>query len=207
MMDDSGSSKGFGFIHFETEDAANTAIAKVNGMLLNGKKVYVGKFIPQREREKQLSEKVRFFTNIYVKNLGNTDREGLHALFRDFGRITSCAVMRHPDGASRGFGFVAFERFEDAERAVGEMHGKDLDNGYVLYVARAQKKAERHYQLRRRYERMKQERFQRLQGVNLFVKNLDDNVDDEMLKKEFSAFGKITSAKVSCNAKLFRVNV
>lgn len=34
-----GNSKGYGFIHFETEDAANKAIDKVNGMLLDGKKV------------------------------------------------------------------------------------------------------------------------------------------------------------------------
>lgn len=32
-------SKGYGFIHFETEDAAQKAIEKVNGMLLDGKKV------------------------------------------------------------------------------------------------------------------------------------------------------------------------
>jgi len=36
-----GNSKGYGFIHFETEDAANKAIEKVNGMLLDGKKVLV----------------------------------------------------------------------------------------------------------------------------------------------------------------------
>ena len=36
--DDQGS-KGYGFVHFETEEAAKQAIEKVNGMLLNGKKV------------------------------------------------------------------------------------------------------------------------------------------------------------------------
>uniref|UniRef100_A0A1A9WGC7 RRM domain-containing protein n=1 Tax=Glossina brevipalpis TaxID=37001 RepID=A0A1A9WGC7_9MUSC len=55
--DDKGTSKGFGFVHFETEEVANNAIEKVNGMLLNGKKVYVGKFIPRKER-RPLSFKV-----------------------------------------------------------------------------------------------------------------------------------------------------
>lgn len=34
-----GNSKGYGFVHFDTEEAAEDAIGKVNGMLLNDKKV------------------------------------------------------------------------------------------------------------------------------------------------------------------------
>merc|ERR1712061_569433 len=40
------------------------------------------------------------------------------------------------------------------------------------------------------------ERLNRYQGVNLYVKNLDDTVDDDRLRKEFAPFGTITSAKV-----------
>ena len=38
-QDKEGNSKGYGFIHFDTEEAAENAIRKVNGMLLNDKKV------------------------------------------------------------------------------------------------------------------------------------------------------------------------
>jgi len=54
--DEHGNSKGYGFVHFETEEAANKAIEKVNGMLLSDKKLYVGRFIPRKEREKELGE-------------------------------------------------------------------------------------------------------------------------------------------------------
>lgn len=36
---DENGSKGYGFVHFETHEAAERAIEKMNGMLLNDRKV------------------------------------------------------------------------------------------------------------------------------------------------------------------------
>ncbi|XP_068214804.1 polyadenylate-binding protein 4 isoform X1 [Palaemon carinicauda] len=194
--DEMGNSKGYGFVHFETEEAARNAIQKVNGMLLNGKKVYVGKFIPRAEREKELGEKAKRFTNVYVKNFGDDlDDEKLYEVFSAFGKISSHRVMVTDDGKSKGFGFVAFEEPEAAEKACEEYNGKDL-NGKIIYVGRAQKKGERQAELKKKFELLKIERMNRYQGVNLYIKNLDDSIDDERLRKEFSNYGTITSAKV-----------
>ena len=65
-----------------------------------------------------------------------------------------------------------------------------------MFVARAQKKAERAAELRRKYEELKSERMQRYQGVNLYVKNLDDTIDDVKLRAQFAEYGDITSSKV-----------
>lgn len=194
-MDENGS-RGYGFVHFETEEAAKNAIEKVNGMLLNGRKVYVGRFMSRRERMEMLGDKARKFTNVYVKNFGdNWTDEKLNDMFTQYGKIISAKVMTDEGGKSKGFGFISFEEHESAQKAVDDMDGKEVE-GKEIFVGRAQKKAERQAELRDKFERMKLDRINRYQGVNLYVKNLDDNIDDERLRKEFSQFGTITSARV-----------
>ncbi|XP_028251595.1 polyadenylate-binding protein 1b [Parambassis ranga] len=193
---DENGSKGYGFVHFETQEAAERAIEKMNGMLLNDRKVFVGRFKSRKEREAELGARAKEFTNVYIKNFGDDiDEEKLRELFSQYGNALSIRVMTDDSGKSRGFGFVSFERHEDAQKAVDEMNGKDF-NGKLMYVGRAQKKVERQTELKRKFEQMKQDRMTRYQGVNLYVKNLDDGIDDERLRKEFSPFGTITSAKV-----------
>jgi len=213
-QDADGGSKGYGFVHFETEEAALNAIQKVNGMLLNEKKVFVGRFVPRKEREKELGEKAKKFTNVYIKNFGEElSDDKLKELFSKFGKITSYKVVKDRNegtpapeeeecvadesGKNKGFGFVSFEDAESAEKAVEELNGQEMF-GKTLYVGRAQKKAERQQELKKKFEQLKLERLNRYQGVNLYVKNLDDSIDDERLRKEFTPYGTITSARVMC---------
>lgn len=217
IASDSNGSKGYGFVHFETAEAASSAIEKVNGMLLNGKKVYVGKFMSRGERREQMGDKAKNFTNVYIKNFGEElDDEKLKELFEPYGKIISAEVsisrysnqvMGEESGKSKGFGFVSYEDHESAEKAVEELNGKEIGGGKTIYVGRAQKKAERQAELREQFERKKLERINRYQGVNLYVKNLDDCIDDERLRKEFSQFGTITSAKVMTEGGRKGVNV
>lgn len=78
---------------------------------------------------------------------------------------------------------------------MAELNGKDVD-GHELYVGRAQKKVERQAELKERFDRIKSQRLSRYQGINLYIKNLDDSVTDERLRQEFAQFGTITSVKV-----------
>merc|ERR1719297_337471 len=191
-----GESKGYGFVHFETEEAALSAINKVNGMLLNGKKVFVGRFVPRKDREMELGEKARRFTNVFVKNICEEyDEDQLTVMFSKYGKISSVKVMKSEEGKSKGFGFVSFESPEEASMACDELNNTEIE-GKIVYVGRAQKKAERQAELKKKFEALKMERMTRYQGVNLYVKNLDDTIDDERLRQEFAPFGTITSAKV-----------
>ncbi|CAN1307462.1 Polyadenylate-binding protein 8 [Linum perenne] len=192
--DATGQSKGYGFVQYDADEAAQMAIEKLNGMLINDKQVYVGPFLRKQERD-SANEKTKF-NNVYVKNLGDgvTDDE-LKKVFGDFGTITSAVVMRDADGKSKCFGFVNFENADDAARAVDALNGKKIDDK-EWYVGKAQKKSERENELKQKFEQTMKEAADKFQGANLYIKNLDDTIVDEKLKELFAPFGTITSCKV-----------
>ncbi|KAK9111156.1 hypothetical protein Scep_018675 [Stephania cephalantha] len=193
-IDSNGQSRGYGFVQFEQEDAAQNAIKRLNGMLLNDKQVYVGLFVRKQERDRANGSPK--FTNVYVKNFSeNTSEEDLKKFFGNYGPITSAVIMRDANGDSRGFGFINFQNPDDAAVAVEKLNGSNLSDK-VLYVGKAQKKSEREAELKAKFEQERLGRFEKLQGSNLYLKNLDDTVNDDKLKEMFSEFGAITSCKV-----------
>ncbi|EEH05941.1 polyadenylate-binding protein [Histoplasma capsulatum var. duboisii H88] len=196
-QDEFGNSKGYGFVHYETAEAATNAIKHVNGMLLNEKKVFVGHHIAKKDRQSKFEEMKANFTNVYVKNLDTeVSNEEFRELFEKYGEITSASISRDGEtGKSRGFGFVNFVKHESAAAAVEELNDKEY-KGQKLYVGRAQKKHEREEELRKQHEAARVEKASKYQGVNLYVKNLTDDIDDEKLRDLFISFGNITSARV-----------
>ncbi|GFP92220.1 polyadenylate-binding protein 2 [Phtheirospermum japonicum] len=192
--DPNGQSKGYGFVQFDTEDAAQTAIDKLNGMLINDKQVYVGHFLRKQERDTAITKAK--FNNVFVKNLAEaTTDDDLKKTFGEYGPITSSVVMRDADGKSRCFGFVNFDNADDAAKAVEALNGKKFEDK-EWFVGKAQKKSEREQELKSRFEQTTRETVDKFQGVNLYVKNLDDTINDEKLKELFSEYGTITSCKV-----------
>ncbi|GAB4838712.1 poly(A) binding protein Pab2 [Ancistrocladus abbreviatus] len=192
--DPSGQSRGYGFVQYDNEESAKSAIEKLNGMLLNDKQVYVGPFLRKQERENAI-DKAKF-NNVYVKNLSDsTTDEDLKTVFGQYGTITSAVVMKDADGKSKCFGFVNFENPDDAAKAVEALNGQKFDDK-EWYVGKAQKKAEREAELKLRFQQSVKEAVDKYQGANLYIKNLDDSIDDDKLKELFSPFGNITSCKV-----------
>ncbi|CBY43303.1 unnamed protein product, partial [Oikopleura dioica] len=194
---DINGSKGFGFVHYESDESAQRAIEKVNGMLMEDKKVFVARFKSRNDRMREFGDAAKHFTNLFVKNLPDSwDTDALLENFEQFGEVVSHKVIcDETTGLSKCHGFISFKEHDQAEAAVEIMHEKEIE-GKKLYCGRAQKKAERSSELKAKYEKIKQERIQRYQGVNLYVKNLDDSIDDEGLREAFKQFGNITSAKV-----------
>lgn len=201
-LDEQGASKGYGFVHFEAKESAEEAIAKLNGLLLNDKKVVVCHHVSRKDRVAQTDAAKSVYTNVFVKNLDESvDDAELEKIFAAYGKITSALVSRdEASGRSKGFAFVNFEDHVAAEAAVTALNGSDV-HGRALFVGRAQKKAERAEELRRQFEAEKMERSNKFVGVNLYVKNLSETIDEENLRHEFSPFGSVSSCKIMFDDK------
>ena len=58
----------------------------------------------------------------------STSTERLREVFAAAGQVESAAVVTDRDtGRSRGFGFVEMATAEEADKAIQQFHGKDLD--------------------------------------------------------------------------------
>ena len=187
MIDIMGQSKGFGFIsYYRWEDSVN-AIEHLNNTELGGKNIKINYLEKGRHHVVKRN-------NIYVKEIPKknfSDKE-LIELFSKFGKINSAIVLKDEKGESKGFGFVCFEKPEDAEKAQKEMNGKkifdDVEN--KLYVSFALKKAERKEEL----IKMKEKLFKESQKMTIYAKIQDDEkikTEEEFKKRIMDYLQKI----------------
>ncbi|GJP53816.1 hypothetical protein CLOM_g12950 [Closterium sp. NIES-68] len=104
----------------------------------------------EEERRKQTERYSQ--RNLYFKNLEESVDEGeLMKMFQEFGNVTSCKILKHETGGSKGAGFVLFANEADAGKALAALNSK-MVKGKPLYVAVAQPKAERQAQLQAMFQ-------------------------------------------------------
>lgn len=70
---------------------------------------------------------------LYVGNLSyNTDDSSLQSLFESAGAVESARVIvDRATGRSKGFGFVEMTSDEDAQKAISQFDGKEVDGRKV----------------------------------------------------------------------------
>ncbi|WP_440998625.1 RNA recognition motif domain-containing protein [Fodinibius sp. SL11] len=79
--------------------------------------------------------------NIYVGNLSYkvSDQE-LMDVFEEFGEVTSSKVIKDREtGRSKGFGFVEMENDQEAQAAIDQLDGAEI-NGRAVKVNKARPK-------------------------------------------------------------------
>ena len=83
-------------------------------------------------------------TKLYVGNLSfNTSNEDLQELFGQAGTVESANIVEDREtGRSRGFGFIEMSSKEEAQAAIEQLNGKEVD-GRSLTVNEAKPREER----------------------------------------------------------------
>ena len=81
-------------------------------------------------------------TKLFVGNISfKLDESDMERLFAQHGKVVSVAIPTDRDtGRKRGFAFVEMETSEEAEAAIANLNGKDLD-GRQLAVNLSKPKA------------------------------------------------------------------
>jgi cold-inducible RNA-binding protein len=82
--------------------------------------------------------------NIFVGNLSFSATEAsVRSLFEQYGAIDRVSIVTDRDtGQARGFGFVEMSNNAEADRAIAELNGRELD-GRALNVNEARPKEDR----------------------------------------------------------------
>lgn len=84
--------------------------------------------------------------NIFVGNLNfGATEDAVRSLFESYGTVERVSIVTDRDtGQPRGFGFVEMSANADADRAIAELNGRELD-GRALNVNEARPKTERSF--------------------------------------------------------------
>jgi len=168
-----GKTLDYAFVQYWDPRSAEKAIAKMNGMIFEGKDICVEHY------------KRSGFTNIFVKNFPKrTSYDALEEICHRFGEFTSLAIPKFENGMNKGFLFCNYERHEDAVEAIKSLNGMVLE-GQMITALPHKKKEER---ILEKFvdETVEDEKFDRREGF-IEMKELI-GLDEEDMKYEIGCF-------------------
>ncbi|XP_034149868.1 polyadenylate-binding protein 1-like 2 [Esox lucius] len=107
VCDEKGKSKGYGFVHFTSQEVAHVAIEKLNGMMFNDRKAFLMPYKTRQDREaekRQWAEKecevelrarAQEYTYLLIKNFGeDISNDKLNEVFRQYGECLSYVYLK-----------------------------------------------------------------------------------------------------------------
>ncbi|PVU99906.1 hypothetical protein BB559_000293 [Furculomyces boomerangus] len=124
-----GRHKGFGFVEFDVPESSNLALEVMNGKLLGGRNLKVG-------RPNNYADALKSITvepppqRIFVSNISQVVTEdNLESIFSSFGSVTKCILAPNMQTRQhKGYGFLEFEDADIASMAITAMNGFLLVN-------------------------------------------------------------------------------
>ncbi|KAL8484908.1 hypothetical protein ACS0TY_027272 [Phlomoides rotata] len=162
-----------GYVNYHDAQDAARALEVLNFTLLNSKNIRVIIWIRQLITKRYMIL-FQALENPFLQDINNYEWliEGLWIC---------CCGDEDADGKSKCFGFVNFENADDAAKAIEALNEKIIADK-EWYVGKAQKKTEREQELKTRFEQTTRETVDKFQRFKLYIKNMDDTIDDDKLK-------------------------
>ena len=112
--DESGISKGFGYIYYYNEESAEEAKKNLNRKSFFGKKLDIVNLIPGKKNKNNT-------ITLFVLNLPNEITEDkISDIFGQFGHVSNISVN------SRGFAYVSYNNFDSASKCLNQMKSNPI---------------------------------------------------------------------------------
>lgn len=129
---DTGESRGFGFVTFETVDQASAAKDTLDGAEVNDSVIAIDFARPRPERterrERRAPDGEENKCKLFLGNVSwDLTADDIRGAFESFGELQDVHVPRDQDGRARGFAFVLYTTEEAAAAAKEQMDGAELD--------------------------------------------------------------------------------
>ena len=108
-----------GYLNFYDEAEAERCMKEMNNTLIQNRPIFLSL---QKDNVKFDAE-----ANLIVRNLvKDVKQKEVYDMFKKFGSITSCKLESFTDGQSRGFCYIQYSKGEEAQAAIAEMNGKEV---------------------------------------------------------------------------------
>lgn len=128
--------KGFAFLEFETPEAAQLSLEQMNGLLLGGRNIKVGR--PSNMPQAQpiidaLIQEAKKYDRIYVASIhSELSEQDVQSVFEAFGVIKTINLVRDPQtGKHKGYGFIEYRSAQAAQDSISAMNLFDLGGQYL----------------------------------------------------------------------------
>jgi len=133
--------KGFAFVEYEKPEAAQLALEQMNGILISGRNIKVGRpsQMPQAQAcIDEITKEARNFNRIYIASIHkDLSEDDIKSVFSAFGPIKTCELAQSAvPGRHKGFAYMEYETPQATQDAISSMNLFDL-GGQYLRVGRA----------------------------------------------------------------------
>ncbi|XP_066985658.1 poly(U)-binding-splicing factor PUF60 isoform X1 [Macrobrachium rosenbergii] len=128
--------KGFAFVEYEMPEAAQLALEQMNGVMIGGRNIKVGRpsNMPQAQTViDEITEEANYYNRIYVASVHQDLSENdIKSVFEAFGKIKHCMLTPGTTpGKHKGYGFIEYESSQSAQEAIASMNLFDLGGQYL----------------------------------------------------------------------------